>query len=225
MDILLESLLSNKIFEDEFDDVFQPMPMEEFLKHLTSQKGWSQNSDGSWDVKGDVSFYGMKLKKLPLRFGKVTGDFECSFNELTTFEDFPIYIGGSLDCMTNLLSSLKGFPKRVGRSIYIGSNELTSLKGSPRMVRGDFSCESNRLRTLEGAPEKIAEYFSCSGNQLTTLEGGPKEVGGTYYASSNDLISLKGAPKYVGGRGWKLQANPVSPEELLKTLENPGNEK
>ena len=101
METLLESLLGNKIFEDEFDDVFQPMPMEEFVKNLTSQKGWSQNKDGSWDVEGDVSLSAMGLTKLPIRFGKIFRTFSCSHNSLTTLEGSPRRVGGGFYCNNN----------------------------------------------------------------------------------------------------------------------------
>jgi hypothetical protein len=63
-----------------------------------------------------------KLTKLPLKFGKVTGWFDCSHNQLTSLEGCPTSVGGNFWC-TN--------------------NQLTSLKGGPTIVNGHFGCGGN----------------------------------------------------------------------------------
>ena len=47
---------------------------------------YSINPDGSIDVYGDVNLYGGGLIELPLRFNKVSGDFDCGCNYLTTLK-------------------------------------------------------------------------------------------------------------------------------------------
>jgi len=54
-------------------------------------KNYIINSDGSVDVDGDVSFK-VNLNKLPLKFGKVSGYFDCSYNFLTTLEGCPKWV-------------------------------------------------------------------------------------------------------------------------------------
>ncbi len=152
--------------EQDFDSVFKPMPMEEFIKNLTSQKGWTQNKDGSWDVVGYVNLIGMNLKKLPLRFGKVSGYFSCNHNKLTTLEGAPKEVGGYFSCSGNNLISLQGGPKKVGEGFY---------------------CYNNQLTTLEGGPEYVGGIYFASDNQLTTLQGAPKHVGRDWYLHDNPV--------------------------------------
>jgi hypothetical protein len=41
--------------------------------------------DGTVDVNGDVNLFNRKLSKIPLKFGRVTGNFNCQNNNLTKF--------------------------------------------------------------------------------------------------------------------------------------------
>ena len=141
-------------------------------------KNWSINSDGLVDVDGDVDLFKRSLKKLPLKFGKVTGDFCCNGNQLTTLEGAPETVGGDFWCQYN---------------------KLTTLEGAPQSVSGSFNCSYNQLTTLEGAPEAVGGGFYCHNNQLTTLEGAPETVGGGFYCNSNKLTTLEGAPYSVSG--------------------------
>jgi hypothetical protein len=56
------------------------------------------NPDGSIDVDGDVSIANGRLTKLPLKFNKVSGDFYCSYNELTSLEGCPKEVGYYFYC-------------------------------------------------------------------------------------------------------------------------------
>lgn len=47
------------------------------------------NSDGSVDVYEPIVLNDMGLRKLPLKFGKVTGSFDCENNKLTTLKGSP----------------------------------------------------------------------------------------------------------------------------------------
>ena len=82
------------------------------------------NPDGSIDVDGNVYLCDKELIELPLTFNKVSGDFDCGRNNLT---------------------SLKGCPRWIGDDFYCRYNDLTSLEFSPDYVGGDFSCEYNDL--------------------------------------------------------------------------------
>jgi hypothetical protein len=173
-----------KLFEDfnEIDAICKEYGIENY----------TINSDGTVDVDGDVGLFRKGLKKLPLKFGKISGWFYCSNNQLTTLE---------------------GAPKRVGGYFSCHNNELTTLEGAPKVVGGGFHCHNNQLTTLEGAPEVVGGWFNCSDNQLTTLEGAPKEVGDDFYCNHNQLTTLEGAPTEVGGV-FNCRNNPL-PREIL----------
>ena len=170
-------------------------------------KNYTINSDGSVNVDGDVDFYRKGFTKLPLKFGRVSGNFNCMNNRLTTLEGSPSYVGGTFFCSNNKLTTLEGAPKEVGGNFLCSDNQLTTLKGSPERVGGHFNCSYNKLTTLEGAPESVRGYFKCSENELTTLKGAPREVGGDFYCDHNKLTTLEGAPEMVS---WiRCDYNPV----------------
>ena len=59
------------------------------------------NSDGSIDVDDNVNLRLKNLDKLPLKFNKVFGFFDCRGNNIKSFEGFPKHIGGNLYFLGN----------------------------------------------------------------------------------------------------------------------------
>jgi hypothetical protein len=95
-------------------------------------------------------------------FGKVSANFNCSFNKLTSLEGAPGEVRRIFYCSGNSLTSLEGAPREVGWDFYCSENKLTSLEGAPGDVKGNFECEKNPLQTLIGAPQKIGGVFRFS---------------------------------------------------------------
>ena len=182
--------------------------------------------DGSWklnpqtgliNVDGDFWCIEQGLTDFKgVRFGKVSVDFSCGGNQLTTLEGAPQSVGGDFSCQDNQLTTLEGAPQSVGGDFYCEDNGLTTLEGAPQEVKGDFYCYSNQLTTLEGAPQSVGVHFNCSNNQLTSLVGAPQTVGGDFHCVRNQLTSLEGAPQSVGG-SFYCYRNPVS-ESTLKAI-------
>ena len=133
-----------------------------------------------------------------INFGKVTGNFECSYLDIKSLKGAPQEVGGDFKCSYNQLTSLKGAPQTIGESFNCSNNQLTSLEGAPQEVGGGFNCMDNLLTSLEGAPKKVKGWFYCSNNKLTSLKGAPQTVGGNFYCPWNQLTSLEGAPTEVG---------------------------
>jgi hypothetical protein len=128
------------------------------------------NEDGSIDVNGDVNLDNLKLTELPLTFNKVSGDFFCRFNELTTLKGSPKWVGGNFGCMYNNLTSLEFSPDYVGGVFSCRSNDLTDLVGSPKEVVGDFNSNDNpNLITPKGCSEKIGRGFYCKNTPLSSI--------------------------------------------------------
>ena len=176
------------------------------LKYLISEDGDGFTVNFG-KIIGDFncSYLGLiSLKGAPTEVG---GDFRCSFNQLTSLKGAPQEIGGSFYCRYSELTSLKGAPKKVGGIFNCSGNNLSSLEGAPTEVGGDFNCSYNQLTSLEGAPQEVGGWLDCSYNQLTSLEGAPQEVGRDFDCSLNKLTSLKGAPKKIGG-WFNCSANP-----------------
>jgi hypothetical protein len=172
----------------------------EFLNKFT-RGDWKYNQDtGLVDVSGSFDCSGKGLKDfLGIRFGKVSGNFYCGDNQLTSLEGSPSEVRGGFGCGSNQLTTLEGSPSRVGGNFYCSYNQLTTLEGSPSEVSKNFYCSNNQLTTLEGSPSRVDGYFYCDGNQLTTLEGSPGEVSGDFNCNENPLKSLKGAPEIIRG--------------------------
>ena len=110
--------------------------------------GTYELKDGLYNVKGDVDLI-KKVEKLPVKFGMVTGTFNCSYNMLT---------------------SLKGCPKQVGGTFYCYHNNLTNLKGAPTQIGGNFSCSKNNLTSLKGCPTHVGGHFVCDMKLYNTKE-------------------------------------------------------
>ena len=86
-------------------------------------RNWTLNTDGTVDVDGNVGISGQRLSKLPLKFGRVTGDFFCSYSKLTSLEGCPTQIGGSFWCHDNQLTSLKGAPEYIEGKVEFMPND------------------------------------------------------------------------------------------------------
>jgi len=176
---------------------------EEFLNKYTKGTWTLDPSTGLVDVEGDFNCAGYDWERGDLKdfegvkFGKVSGNFDCSLNKLT---------------------SLAGAPKVVDENFYCRDNKLTSLAGAPQEVGEGFYCEDNNLTSLVGAPQKVRGGFDCFGNKLTSLVGAPQEVGEGFYC---DAFKLKeGEWNY---RGWFKVMGEGTPEaqQLMGTLVSP----
>src|SRR5574344_97029 len=156
--------------EAEIKKVRQNTQSDEFLTvGAINEHNYKKYIGKKVNVKYDVELDLLNLTKLPITFGTVGGEFNCSGNKLT---------------------SLVGCPSEVGKDFDCSDNRLTSLKNCPSEVGGNFYCSGNRISSLKGCPSKIVKGFDCSNNKLTSLEDGPSEVGWYYECNNNRLTSL-----------------------------------
>jgi len=162
-------------------------------------ENYSINPDASIDVDGYVRIVNVDLVEFPIKFNKVSGDFYCSDNKLTSLSGSPRIVYGNFYCRDNNLTSLVGGPHTVGGDLYCRYNKLTSLNGSPTEVGGSLYCSNNHLTSLEGLPVTIGDGLYCSNNNLTSLDGSPSEVSGDFYCTGNELTSLEGSPQTILG--------------------------
>ncbi|NCZ70574.1 MAG: hypothetical protein EBY80_10490 [Actinobacteria bacterium] len=86
-----------------------------FLEDCTDGT-WKVNPDtGLIDVQGNFNCDNKNLDDFKgLRFGKVSGGFYCSDNNLKTLDGSPREVGGSFWCERNPLISLEAAPLKVG---------------------------------------------------------------------------------------------------------------
>jgi len=100
--------------------------VESYMKRWTEDgASWIFNDNGTVDVKGNVcTAMNDKFDKLPFKFRKVHGYFNCGYNDLKTLENCPDVVYGDFYCYNNL---------------------LTSLEFAPNIVTGSFSCQRNSI--------------------------------------------------------------------------------
>jgi hypothetical protein len=140
-------------------------------------------NDGLVDVNGLVNLSNREFKKFPIKFGKITGDFFCDFNNnLSSLEGGPQSVDGHFRCICCNLTSLKGGPKRVGGNYSCYQNNvLTSLEGAPEEVGGNFNCHyCMNLESLKGMEHSIIKKnFDISVClNLKSLNYLPKQING-----------------------------------------------
>ena len=89
----------------------------------------------------NVDISSKDLTKIPEKYKDkiIDGDFNCSYNNLTSLEGGPKEVKGHFNCSENHLTSLKGAPEKVNRSFFCYYNKLTLfelLKGILKMKIG-----------------------------------------------------------------------------------------
>jgi hypothetical protein len=114
---------------------------EKYLENYTI------NPDNTIDVNGNVNLNDRlgDMEKLPVKFGKVSGNFSCGWNKLTTLEGCPNYIGGDFSCYNNNLTTLEYCPNYVGDIFNCFGNNLTTLEGCPKYVGDNFIYHANEI--------------------------------------------------------------------------------
>ena len=136
-------------------------------------ENYTINSDGTIDIDGDVDLSNIKLTKLPFKFGKVTGYFTCSNNQLISLEGCPREVDGYFSC---------------------ANNNLVNLIGGPIEVGGSYYCQGNHLESLEGCAGDIGAYLECSVNKLEMLDCS-SVIDGDIYCGYN---GFKEEPEFFG---------------------------
>jgi hypothetical protein len=145
-----------ELFEDQTE-------IEGLLKEYFDIKGAPTiNPDGTVDIEGNCFLkQDKKVNQLPVKFGKINGNFYCSYNNLTSLVGTPNLVDGDFDCAANRLITLDGGPKSVGGYFSCYSNQLTSLEGAPQSVGSNFNCIRNQFISLVGAPQSVDGNFHC----------------------------------------------------------------
>lgn len=122
------------------------------------------NEDDTVDVNGDVNIFGERLRKIPIKFGKVTGNFDCSENNLRTLEGCPSYVGGNFTAHSNKLKNLIGGPEEVDGNYNACINDLNSLNGCAAEIGKNLYIDGNedlkRLDTTSNIKGDIHCYFT-----------------------------------------------------------------
>ena len=127
------------------------------------------------DAFGNVGLQKKQLKEIPIKFNKVVGCFDCSYNELETLKGCPEEVTDSFFCNDNNLTSLEHSPKKVYYHYFCHNNKLTSLKYCPEKIKGRFIANDNEINSLEFAPKEYKDFWFF-GNKIkqNNMEGNIK---------------------------------------------------
>jgi hypothetical protein len=123
------------------------------------------NDDFSINVDSDVDLSNFELDKIPLKFRKVSGNFNCNSNNLTSLEGCPKWVGRYFWCHRNKLNSLEFGPIEVGDNFICYNNKITSFEGVPRILN-NIDCEFNDIWSFRGIPDNFKGNILCSGNPI-----------------------------------------------------------
>jgi len=166
---------------------------------IKSLKGGPKTVGGTFSCQNSSSL--TSVSGAPETVGR---SFLCLLNSVKSLEGLPenMSVGGEFDCSYNKLTSLVGAPKIIVGNFRCTGNDLKSLEGAPQTVGGDFTCSSSGLITLEGGPKTVGGTFSCSENYIRNLKGAPETVGGDFLwtLGSSPNASLEGAPETIKGK-------------------------
>lgn len=95
---------------------------KEYIKnlHIPEDKCTFDPQTKTIDVHGDVVLIGFESKTLfppnsSMKFGKVEGNFICSYSDLCDMKGFPQFVGGNLDISFTAIRSLTDIPADINR--------------------------------------------------------------------------------------------------------------
>jgi len=203
-----------KRYREIFESTKQELTEDqmEFIEKYTQGEWYLSSKTGLVDIDGDFNCSSKKIRNLlGIKFGNISGDFDISYNMITSLLGGPVRVDGNFDAT---------------------DNDIESLEGSPRIVGGNFECGYNFLKSLDGGPEEVGGSYYVYENPLESLRGFPKEVGGYFsmYSDSPQKWDTKGKSNYIlkKWKGWEMLLPTFSPEDIsdsiLKVIvESPGS--
>jgi hypothetical protein len=120
-------------------------------------KNYTINSDTYVvDVDGDVHLDRFYHTKLPIKFGKVNGDFYIAAAGISSLQGCPDFVDGRFACQNN--------------------KSLKSAIGSPQIVMGSADYENCPLVNIDGLPKEIHGDLDLQGTKITSFTGIHKQI-------------------------------------------------
>lgn len=176
---MVDEIQIRRLFHNWFDSTGW-VSVDPVSAAISVQGDVQQKDQGIGKLGGAIYLSYPTMRKLPVTFKEVKGDFIIGPCGLKTLAGFPQIVGGNFKVEGNDLTSLQGGPTHVGKNYNVSNNKLTSLAGAPQHVLGNFKCYQNNLQDLTGGPVRVEGGMICDGNELTSLAGAPEHVGGTF---------------------------------------------
>jgi len=132
-------------------------------------KNYVINADGTIDVSGNVEISSSGIRgKLRVKFGKVTGNFDISYNHISNLEGCPNYVGGDFIAHSNDLKKLVGGPEEVGGSYNVCCNKLITLEGCAIEIGKNLYVDNNLLKQID-ITSSIGGDIHCFHNRIPKI--------------------------------------------------------
>lgn len=167
------------------------------------------------EVKGDFTFSQGKLKNLKGAPISIEGEFNCSFNELTTLEGGPKFVdSGVYDCYNNKLVNLDFLPNNKLSYLDAADNLLKNVSNIGKFLHDGWFREGLTLNLSNNLLEEIptttnVENYFLKNNNLTSLKNLPRLVS-HLYIEGNPIDFRTGKGKEIGvinlGNGDKIKS-------------------
>ncbi len=139
-------------------------------------KNYIINDDLSIHVNGSVYLTDMGLTKLPLNFNKVSGDFWCNDNQLTSLEGAPLKIS-TLLCENNIIYTFDNAPMYINGVFRCNGNPIFEIWNLFRDYdKIEFFNDCDPIRKVNGKPaiilERLNEFLEGIGKEpVEKIEG------------------------------------------------------
>lgn len=105
----------------------EKIQIRKVLRHLNLDHKSTINDDLTVDVDGLCVICNENLEQIPVSFGRIDGDFDCSINKLKSLHGSPRTIDGDFYCTQNNIDNLDGFPNYVRGDCWLFENNIKTL--------------------------------------------------------------------------------------------------
>lgn len=124
------------------------------------------------NVNEDVILLNRRIKKIPIQFGIVNGNFFAQNNRLITLQGSPKIVNGIFDVTNNEISSLNYAPKYIKDNFYMDKNPLIfdTIDDFTIEVENFIVFSENFKDTLRTLPGFNSFFSQRKGNLVTTAE-------------------------------------------------------
>ena len=133
----------------------------------------------------DLSYCG--LTHIPIPFGIINGNFDCSNNKLEDLINLPLEVTNSIDLSNNKIKKIE-LPKMDNYSVISFSNNLIDDISNLTGTYLQITISNNKLTNIKS--NIVCDILECERNQITSLEGMPSVV--KLYCDDNLLTSIEG---------------------------------
>lgn len=167
---------------------------------LWNVKRFKIHPDGTVDVTGSLMIRSENFTKLPITFGKITGDFTVvNCNKLISLENFPHSVKNFFVSFCDNITSLEGFPTEVrGITELAQLGGITSFKGLSETLFSDklrFSSCKNIGPDFQGLPTGLVHFEMSNCSSIKSLKGLPEKMVKLQLFFLPELLSLEFIPK------------------------------